>query len=522
MPLIKDLIQKISNQNHSSRVAINTLIIYSQRFSSALLSLISTPIVLNSLGVEDYGLFTLTVGFVGMLAFINWSLSSASQRYIAFSLGANDNMRLRKVFFNSLLIHAAFATIVLLSIFLFAGIITDNFLSIPESRVSAAKLIIRIVSIITFINILTVPFTGLLSAHENFLYLSIVGITESVLKLLIAISLIFIDFDKLIVYALLLSIVTILVFFLNLSFSLKYYSEANFKLKNLDRSLINEMISFSSWNFLGSIAIMSRNQGVAVLLNIFFGVVVNAAYGIAMQVSSAIAILSQGIIGSISPQIVKSAGSGNKERMIYLMRTMSKLAVLSVSFVAIPILFEAPLLLRLWLKSVPEGAILFSRLVIVFGLIMLLSAGINNVFNAIGKVKEYNLWISIILMLNLPLAYILFKFGYPSYVIILTGMFLEIISFVVRIFLLRKFEKFSIRKLISDLINKIGIPIAVSTILVLLVRQLGLSEITQLVVTIILVLIIYPILIYTISLDQAQKEFVITVFKNTYFRFIRK
>ena len=187
-----NLFKKISTQKGSSRIAVNTFIISGQRLFAAVLSLVTTPIILNALGVEDYGLYILVVGVVGMLAFVNWSLSSASQRYIAFAIGAGNREELKRFFASALLIHGVYALMLFLLIWLFGGFIVDRFLSIPEARISAAKIIIRFVSVITFINILTVPFTGLFRAHENFVFLAIFGIIESLLKLAIAIALIYV------------------------------------------------------------------------------------------------------------------------------------------------------------------------------------------------------------------------------------------------------------------------------------------------------------------------------------------
>ena len=499
--------KKISGLKGGNRVAINTVIIYGQRLSAAAIALITTPIILNALGVEDYGLYALTVGFVGMLSFVNWSLSSTTQRFIAFAIGEGNSERLKRIFASAFFIHFLYGLLLFLLIALSAGTIVERFLNIPAERTGAAKIILYFVSVITFINIITVPFTGLFRAHENFLYLALVAIFESVLKLGIAIAILFVPFDKLIAYSALLLGVSALVFIINTSICRKFYSEVNFQRNNLDKQLVAEMLGFMGWSLLGAGAIMGRNQGVSVLLNLFFGVVANAAYGIAMQVKFAVGMLSQGIIGSISPQIVKSAGAGDTDKMIYLMRTMSKFAVLSSSLVAIPFLIEAPFILELWLRNVPEWAVLFSRLIIVFGLAMGLSAGIQNVFDAIGKVKLYNIWVSLVLLLNLPLAYLFFKLGAPAYTIILTGIFLEITALFVRLFLLKKYLQFSIPTYLYDIFFRLLVPVLIPASLILLIKQIQLTNLLQLVITFAVFLSVYPLLVYRFSLDEKQKVF---------------
>lgn len=504
---LSTIIEKLSSTQGASRLALNTFIIYGQRIFAALLSLLTTPLIMNVLGVEDYGIYTLTIGLVGMMAFLNWSLSSATQRYIAFALGENNHEKLKQIFASSLFIHTIYGIFLFLLIASLGVVFIDKLLNIPLARIEAAKTILIFVALITFLNIVTVPLTGLFRAYENFLYIALLGIGESLLKLGIAVSLFYIDADKLVLYSLLLFGVTVLTFLANLFFGLRFYPVINFNHKNLSRSLIKEMLSFMGWSLMGALAIMSRNQAVSVLLNMFFGVIKNAAYGIAMQVNAAAGILSQGIIAAISPRIVKLAGSGEHEKMIYLMRTMSKLAVLVVSIVIIPFIFEAPYILKLWLRNVPENAEIFSQLILCSGLIMLQSAGINLVFDAIGKVKTYNIWVSIILIMNIPISFLFFKAGSPAYSMIIVGMVLEVISLFVRLALLKKYLYFSIPAFLNDVFIKIALPFLIAGIFVFLLRFLQLNDIQHLISTFLIFLTIYPVLIFYIALDHKQQNF---------------
>lgn len=506
--MLKNFFLQVSEIGGANKLAINTLIISGQRLSSAVISLVTTPIILNALGVEDYGIYTLTIGLVGMLAFLNWSLSSATQRYISFALGEGKPEKLKRIFVSAFTIHSIYGLLLLLIIATIGGFFVEQLLTIPVNRIYATKVILILISIITFINIITVPFIGVFRAHENFLYIAIIGTIESLLKLGIAFALFFVIADKLIFYTILLLSSTLLIFGVNYLWGRKFYNEINFNLINLDKVLIKEMLSFMGWSLVGAVAILSRNQAVSVLMNMFFGVIKNAAYGIAMQVNAAVGILSQGIIGSISPRLVKSAGAGETDKMIYLMRTMSKLAVLSVSIVILPFFFEASFILRIWLKTVPEDSVLFSKLILGFGLIMLQSAGIQAVFDAIGKVKVYNLWVSLILILNIPVSYLLFKQKFPAYTIILVGMSLEVISLFVRLILLKKYLDFSVLSFVNDVFFKIGLPMTLMCGFVYLTRGIGESELQQFIITFLSFFTIYPVGLYFLSLDKLQKGFV--------------
>lgn len=499
-------LQKFYQTSSANRAASNTIIIFIQRFFAAGLSLLTTPLLLKALGIEDYGLYALTIGFVGILSILNWSLSNATQRYAAFAIGESDFDKLKKVFSTALVIHFLYG---LLLFFIIVGIsyfFVEMVLNIPAGKLALTKNVLNVVAFISFVGVLTIPFLGILKSQENFVSIAIIGIIESVFKLLIAILLLQLASDRLIMYAVLLLLVSLISLFIYIFIVKKKYKMVSVSAKFYDKTQAKEMSSFLSWSLVGSLALISRNEGVQVILNIFFGVVMNAAYGIAMQVNAAMSILSQGVLGSLSPQIIKSAGQKDYKKMIFLMRTMSKFATFSVSVFVIPLFFEIDTLLQIWLKTVPQNTVTFIRLSIMFGQIMLLSAGIQLVFDALGKVREYNIWVSLILLLNLPISYILFKSGLPFYSIIFLGMLLELVSLQVRLFLLKKHIDFSILDFYSDTFTRVFCPSMCIVILLFLVRYIELETYLQLFISFALSILIYPILIYKISLDAQEKE----------------
>lgn len=503
------MIKKITEAYQSgaaNRAALNTLIIYFQRFFAAGLSLITTPLILRGLGVENFGIYTLTIGFVGMLAVLNWSLANATQRYTALAIGEGNFKKLRKVFSTALVIHCGYGLLLFAVIGIIGYFFVENVLNIPADKVDDAKTVMYIVAFLSFISIMTIPFVGILRANENFLAIASIGIVESVLKLAIAIMILNFAGNKLVFYALLLMLIS--------AFSLLIYSfivRNRYKMVDItfrlyDKMQAKEMFSFLSWSLLGSLALTSRNEGVQVLINIFFGVTRNAAYGIAMQISVAMSILGQGISGSITPQIIKSAGAGDTKKMIFLMRTLAKFAIFSISLVVIPVFFTVPFLLELWLPEVPADTVTYIRLIMIFGQITLLSAGIQTVFDALGKVKVYNLWVSFILMLNLPIAYVLFKWGHPSYTIIIVGMCLEFVSLNVRLLLLRKYVIFSVKEFYSDVIFRVYLPNLATAALVYAFTLLSLNEYITVTGSFFITLLVLPVLIYKFSLEAKQKE----------------
>lgn len=487
------------------KTAFNAFIIYAQRFATAGFALITTPLVLNALGVSDFGLYTLTIGFVGFLSFLTWSLSSGTQRYIAVALGKKDFESLKHIFSTAFSIHLAYGLLMLLGISTFGFFLEEQMLSVPENRLESGRITLVLVSLLTFFSIITVPFTGVLRAYENFKTIAVFGIIESSLKLTIAAVLFLVSTDRLIFYSGMLSIVGFILFISNAWIVFNRYQLVKLKPAFINSSLIKEMLGFFSWNMIGALAIVSRNQGVAVLINIFFGVLRNAAYGIALQVSAAMAILSQGIIGSMSPKIMKAAGAGDHQRMIFLMRTMSKFAIFSISIIAIPVFFEAPLILQLWLKNVPDETVTYIRLIIILGQVMLLSAGIQTVFDALGKVKTYNLVISLVLLFNLPISFIFFKAGFASYTILVVSIVLETISWLIRIYLLKREVEFNVIVIIKDTLIKIFFPTACVVTLVLITKYFIYDQNITFFTSFLITFIAYPFLIYFLSLETEQK-----------------
>ncbi len=488
----------------------NTIIVYAQRFSTAALALITTPLLLRMLGVSDYGLYTLTIGFVGMLTFFTWSLSSSTQRYISVTLGEKDFQKLSRILSTSFVIHFVYAVLIILVILVINMFFVNSVLNIPKGREDSVSYIMSFVAGISFFNIISIPFIGALRAYEDFLSIAVIGLIESVSKLLMAFLLLFVAGDKLMFFSMLMFCVAAVIFCLYY-FRVKRFKEHSFKLfAALDKQLAREMLSFISWTLLGALATMSRNQGVAVVLNIFFGVVTNAAYGISQQVNNAINILSQGVSTSMAPVLMKSAGEKNYSKMLYTMRTMSKMSFFSISVFSIPLYFEMPFILKLWLKEVPADSIIFARYIIISVLVLIMSAGMQNVFIAIGKVKAYNLWVSVLLILNLPISYVLFQYGYPNYSIIVVGIILEIISLGIRLYLLNKYLEYDVRSYAQEIIQ-ILLPTAVVVGLLILLTYPEIPQLVRVVCSFLISFTVSPVLIYRYSLDTQQKQYVVNM-----------
>lgn len=506
---MKSKIQALK-QNTAHRIVFNTILIYAQKFSTAALALVTTPLLLRMLGVEDYGIYTLTLGFVGMLTFFTWSLSASTQRYISVTLGEKNYSKLSRILSSSFIIHLIYGLIIVGIIEIISFYFVNDFLKIPVARQDTIKYILSFVAGISFFNIIAIPFIGALRAAEDFFSIAVIGVTESCLKLLMAFMLLVIAGDKLIIFSGLMFLVSFIIFAAYLLRVMKAKDSVFKNFSKPDLKLIREMLAFISWTLLGALAVMSRNQGVSVVLNIFFGVVTNAAYGISQQVNNALNILSQGVGGSMAPILMKSAGEKNYEKMFYMMRSMAKMSFFSISIFSIPFFFEMPFILKLWLKDVPEDSVVFSQWIIILVLAVILSSGMQNVFVAIGKVKTYNIYVSIFLILNLPISYLMFRWGFANYTIIVVGVVLELITLNIRLYLLKKFLNYDIRAYIAEL-GQILLPTVIVSMMLYLLCFAGLAPLAKFILSFAISLTVSPFVIYRYSLDVQQKQYVMNI-----------
>ncbi len=427
------------------------------------ISLYSTRLILNALGATDYGVFNLIGGIIAMLSFLNAAMTVSTQRYLSYYQGKSDFQMQKRVFANSLIIHIAIGIVIVIGLELMGLFLFDGFLKIPESRIIAAKTIFHFMSVTVFFTVLSVPFTASLNARENMTWTAIVNVIESLLKLAIAIFLVTVSNDRLIVYGILSAIISVVSLILYAVFCFKKYDECSLSFRGqYDRKLVEELSSFAGWNLFGTLAGIGRIQGLAVILNLFFGATVNAAYGIANQVSAQLNFFSATMMRALNPQIMKSEGANDRKRMLRLSMLGSKFCFFLLAFIAIPCIFEMKEILQLWLKNVPEYTVMFCNLILIAMLTNQLTIGLQSAFQATGKIKVYQVLVGTILILNLPVAYFLLKLGFPVYSVLISYIGIEAVACLFRIFLLRSTAGLSIREYISRVLAREVIPILCS------------------------------------------------------------
>jgi len=447
----------------ANRVVLNTGALYGRMLITMFIALYSTRLVLNALGAEDYGIFSLVSGVIVMLSFLNVAMTISTQRYLSFYIGAGDQEKLKMVFSSSVLLHFIMG-VTLVVIFEVVGMyFFEQVLNIPPERLPTAKMIFHFTVISTFFTIISVPYDATLNARENMFLIAGIGIWESLAKLAIAIYLQYTGYDRLIMYGALMAAVTVISLIIKRAYCSARYRESRLQLKRtFNKSMLKEMFSYAGWNMFGAGSVVARNQGMAMILNVFFGTVINASYGIANQVNAQLSYFSVTMLQSLNPQIIKSEGSGNRQRMLRLAMIASKFSFFLLSFFSIPVIIEMPELLRLWLKNVPAHTIIFCRLIIVVTLVNQLTVGLQVAIQSVGRIRVYQVVVSSLLMLNLPVSYFLLKAGLPPHAVLVSAICIEALTCSYRVLAAHRLTGLSIGEYLRRAVLGAVLPVALA------------------------------------------------------------
>lgn len=451
----------------NKRIAKNTAFLYLRMLIVLALSLYTTRVVLNILGVVDYGIYNVVCGFVSMFAFLNNSLANGTQRFYNYKIGEGKRNEMPIVFTSSMMIQVVLAVVLLLVLESFGIWYINNKMVIPSDRLTAAFWVFQCSVVSLVFVILQVPYSAAILAFEKMDYYAVVSIIDAVLKLVVVLLLLIIDADHLIIYGILSLLISIANFALYSSYcKIKFKHETSLILRKKDKALLREMTSFSGWNVFGTFAYMIKDQGLNVLLNSFFGPIVNAARGIAMQINGALQGFSTNIVSAIRPQLVQSYSAGNIARVQNMMYSMSRLTFLMLFILSLPVMIELPYILRLWLSgNIPEYTVVFTDLVIINMIITSMNTPLSQVVHATGKMKLYQVGTSITICTILPIAWLFLKLGYSPVSTFIVSIVVTIINQGVCLILLKKIFPYSIRTYVKQVVIPCLILVVISPIL---------------------------------------------------------
>ena len=435
---------------NNKRIAKNVIFLYLRMFLMMAVTLYTSRVILQTLGVEDFGIYNVVAGIVVLFSFLNSAMAIASQRFLSFALGKDDDKEVQRVFSMSLTSHIAIASIVLL-VAETVGLWILYRMNFPEERLYAVGWVYQFAILTCIVQILRVPYNASIIAYERMSFYAWVSIVEGILRLLIVFLLVAYDGDKLIFYSFLLFSVTLLV---NISY--KLYCNKTFQTTRYrffwDTNLFKKFLSFSGWSLAGSLANVGAQQGLNIILNIFCGVLVNAAVGISNQVMGAVGQFLGNFQTAFNPQLVKSYAVGDKDYFMNLIFKSSKFSYYLMLIISLPILINTEFFLHVWLGEVPGYATTFSQLMIIYLLFDAISGPLWISVQATGKIKNYQLLMAVLILLNLPFTYIVLYLGYSPIYVFVGRVIINIITLIARIFYLRPLINLPARKYVTQVL----------------------------------------------------------------------
>lgn len=496
-----------NNKEDTKRIAKNTLILYIRTIFTMLISLYTSRVILNALGVEDYGVNNVVGGLVSMFSIISSSITSAISRYITFGLGKGDIKRLQTIFSTSVNVQLGIALFVLIIGVLIGFIFLNTKMSIPSDRLYAANWVL-LFSIVSFsFNLVCVPYISCIVAHERMYVFAYMSILETILKLIIVYLLYISPFDKLITYSVLFFSVSFLMRSIYVFYCKRNFWECKYEVK-YDKILLKEMAGFAGWSFFGNTAYILNTQGVNVLINIFFGVSVNAARGIAEQVQNAVLQFVNNFTTAINPQITKSYANNNNEHLYNLICQGAKFSIFLLLLFTVPIFVEAEAVLKLWLGIVPEYSVIFLRLVIISSYVTILGNTSFTAIMATGKIRNYQIVITIVGCMVFPITWIIFKMGMPVYYTYLTYILIYFILNFIRLYYLNNLIKLPITRFLKDvLLVIIVVAIPSFTIPFLFTKYID-ASFFRIICTLLLSFSINIVTTYIVGLKKTERHFI--------------
>jgi O-antigen/teichoic acid export membrane protein len=435
-----------------------------------IVSLYTSRVVLSALGVEDYGVYSAIGGIIAFLSIVTGPIDSAISRFLTYELGRGDKEILKRYFstgLTTMIIFAVLSVIVLETVGIW---FLNNKMVIDESRVTAANWVLHLSIAAFVVNLISAPYRAAIIAHEKMSLFAYMGILDAVLKLAVAFLLRISPIDKLIYYAALLFVASLLVRFIYTVICNRQFEECRKVNIGLDRELFQGLFSFAGWNVFGAMASFCRGQGVNILFNLFGGPVVNAAYGIANHVNSAVVGFVNNFTTALNPSIIKSYAAKQKDYMMSLVYQGARFSYFLVLLFAVPLVLEAEYVTQLWLGQTPDYSVSFIQLMLIYSLIESLSKTIMAGVHASGRIRTYQIVIGLFQVIILPIAYILLRIGYSPIVVFTSMIVVDIIAVFARMLMAKNIFELSIRAYLWEVIAKALFVTLVALILPLFLR----------------------------------------------------
>ena len=500
---------------NNKRIAKNTLFLYFRMLLTMGVALYTSRVALQVLGVSDYGLYNVVGGVVAMLAFINGSMSSGTSRFIAYELGRNNVEKMNQVFNVSLVCHILIALICFVLAETVGLWFLNTYIQFPADRLLAVNIVYQ-ASIITFIMQITqTPYNASIIAHENMNVYAYVSILEVSLKLLMVVFLLWVDTsDALITYSIILLFIQLLILIIYRIYCMKKYDESKWKLVK-DKSIYKEIFSFSGWDVVGSLSVVTQGQGLNILLNIYFGPMVNAARAISYQVQGAFSQFTGNFMTAVVPQITKYFAQEEYKKMVKLINDSALYSFYLLLILILPLLFRLDYILGLWLEEVPEDTELFTKIILIYLIIRSLARPVVQGLHSTGNIKTINIWAIFFGLTPLPIAWIGLHCGLPAsytfYVLLIDGILCNVAEIYV---LSRQFKPFSQIIHYKYVYGKSLYISVLSVIPVYIIHSLAPSGLGYFFLYYLISVSIEIILIFYLGIDKNTREKLLKIVKN--------
>lgn len=477
-----------------------------------LIALYTSRLVLANLGIEDYGLYNVVGGVVGLFAFLRTSMTSATQRFLSYELGNVNSCRLKNVFSTCLWSHILMAGIILILCETLGLWFLNAKLNIPEGRETAANWIYQFSIVTLCVNMLVVPYNACVISHEKMGIFAYISILVSILKLIIAIVISFSTIDKLVFYGALMLLVNVIEFIVYYIICRKKFHEAKWQF-SFDKKKFAEIFGFSGWSLLGQLAIIGAGQGTSILVNMFYSVTANAAISIASQANNAISGLVSNFQTAYQPQITKSYASKDYEYLQRLIIQASKISFFLLFIVSLPIIFNIDFLLNLWLESVPRYTSDFIILFLISSMLNAVGGPLWMSIYATGRIKNYQITVALVYFFEIALVYFLFSIGLsPIYSIVAKIIANAIVVSIRMIFTSKQVECFSYFEYIKLVIIPIVSSVTISTSITYLLLNFATSLYARISATIVSI-IGSSLIVFYVALSKHERNSLLRLFK---------
>lgn len=497
----------LTNSTNKKRIAKNTFMLYIRMLFLMIVNLYTSRVILQALGVEDYGVYNAIAGFIAMFSMVSSAIAGAISRFITFVLGQGDKDKLKKVFSTAIIIQLTLATIVVVLVEAVGVWFLNTHMTIPDGREVAANWVLQFALVTFVLNLWSTPYNAALIAHEKMAAFAYIGIFEGVANLIIAFMVMYSPFDRLIVYGAFICLIALITRMIYNGYCKKHFDECIFKW-TFDYNPFKEMFSFAGWNFIGSISGLLRDQGINILFNVFCGPIINAARGLAIQVQTAVFKFSSNFYVAVQPQITKSYASDNVDESHDLVLRSSRFAFLLLTALIVPLITETDFILQLWLKEVPAHTTAFVQIILLCTLIDSLSTPLIYLMLATGNIKRYQIVVGLFNFINFPVAWIILYCGGSPELAQLSIIFFSLGALILRISMLRPLTHFPVRDFMVSTVSRCLFIVTICFIVSLTISQKMDNGLSRFILNFSVTELTLGILLLTIGLNTGEKKFI--------------